>query len=207
MKSEYSILPWGEKSKCYWAPWAAIGINLLVMMPPNKMNRSMKKERTLLTPENPACQSHDPRSTGAFHSVKTVISPQDSPESLRCLPCFCNKTLPRLNKDHKDHPSSLPCSPLPALVTHPSVPTTLLFFCDGAQLSLQARRCQSRGHYTRGIWTNSRPLVFSESSHIVMPPHHQLPKLCLTFWTLPYRSLLHSVPPSPVLPLNFLLLS
>lgn len=138
--------------------------------------------------------------TGAFHSVKTVISPQDSPESLRCLPCFCHKTLPRLDKDH---PSSLLCSPLPALVTHPSVPTTLLFFCDGAQLSSQARRCQSRGHYTRGIWTNSKPLVFSESSHIVMLPQ----KLCLTFWTLPYRSLLHSVPPSPILPLNFLLLS
>lgn len=74
MKREYSILPWGEKSKCYWAPWAAIGINLLVMMPPNKMNSSVKKERTLLTPENPACQSHAPWSTGAFHSVKTVIS-------------------------------------------------------------------------------------------------------------------------------------
>lgn len=72
-----------------------------------------------------------------------------------------------------------------AFVTHPNVPTTPLFFCDGAQLSLQARRCQSRGHYTRGIWTNPRPLVFSESRHIVLLLHHQLSELCLTFWTLP----------------------
>lgn len=140
---------------------------------------------------------------GYFITVQTWSLSQDSPDSFRCLPCICHKTLPRLDKDH---PSSLPCSPLPAFVIHPNVPTRLLFFCDCARMSLQTRRCQSRGHYTRGIWTNSRPLVFSESSHIVMLLLHQLLKLCLTFWTLPFRSLHHSIPPSPILLLIFLLL-
>lgn len=72
-----------------------------------------------------------------------------------------------------------------AFATHPNVSTMPLFFCDDAQLSFQEQRCQSRGHYTKGIWTNSRQFVFSESRHIVLLLHHQLSKLCLTFRTLP----------------------
>lgn len=101
MKSEYSILPWGEKSKCHWAPWAAIGINLLVRMPASMMNRNEKKARTLLTAENPACQSHS------------------------TLPCFWHKTLPRLDKDH---PSSLPHSPPQPLLLIQMFPLRLFSF-------------------------------------------------------------------------------